>query len=572
MSLPRNPRSLTSLLLNWVSPKGPTFKPQTSLINPTRPLTTTTAAAASSKLPRNEIRRMAQAAMFDYFYNNRGLQFLIAESMSQNAPLFNDTLLKNLHSNVDASSSGDDVIRSITRFLLYHPVNEFEPFFESLGLKPSEFSHLVPCDKMFLSEDAFLLENYHVFWNYGVGREKMGKIFKEAREVFGYENGVLASKIEALEGLGFSKVFVSKLIVCSPRVLIGGVSVELVEVIERLRGMGFGLDWVGENLSEESSYDWRCIRRCLTFLKELCGDESEVFELIKNRPGLVFEDSGEWTMILAGFQTKLGLSTRELAPLFLKLPQEIGKCVSNLRHCFLFLRGIKMEAYEIGKVFRYHSHWLGASRLKHTSTFLNTLKGGKKRLCQVIQENPEEMKKWTMGLRVQPLPGTGVVDVVCSKAMKTQFLLELGYKQDSEEMEKALRCFRGRGSELRERFDFLLGLGLSEGEAKDMVRTSPDVLTQASDVLEAKVNFLVNELGYPLSTLVAFPSCLKYTLERMKLRFAMFYWLRERGKADAKLAISTILVYSDKSFVTRFVNRHPDGPKHFEELKRSASL
>ena len=229
-----------------------------------------------------------------------------------------------------------------------------------------------------------------------------------------------------------------------------------------------------------------------------------------------------------------------------------------------------MEAYEIGKVFRNHSHWLGVSRLKHTSTFLNTLKGGKKRLCQVIQENPEEMKKWTMGLRVTPLPGTGVVDVVGSKAMKTQFLKELGYEE--KEMEKALRCFRGRGSELRERFEFLKSLGLSEGEAKEMVKASPDVLTQASDVLEAKVDYLVNELGYPLSTLVAFPSCLKYTLERMKVRFAMYYWLRERGKADGKLAISTILVYSDKSFVTRFVNRHPDGHKYFEELKKSASL
>ena len=204
-----------------------------------------------------------------------------------------------------------------------------------------------------------------------------------------------------------------------------------------------------------------------------------------------------------------------------------------------------MEAYEIGKVFRCHSHWLGVSRLKHTSTFLNTLKGGKKRLCQVIQENPEEMKKWTMGLRVEPLPGTGVVDVAGSMAKKIQFLLELGYKENSEEIEKALRCFRGRGSELRERFDFPLSLGLSEREAKDM-----DVLTQASDVLETKVNYLVNELGYPLSTLVAFPSCLKYTLGRMKLRFAMYYWLQDRGKADAKLAISTIL----------------------EELKKTASL
>ncbi|KAG2280197.1 hypothetical protein Bca52824_051417 [Brassica carinata] len=63
----------------------------------------------------------------------------------------------------------------------------------------------------------------------------MGKIFKEAREVFGYESGVLASKIQAFEGLGFSKLFVSKLIVCSPRILIGEMNVEVVKVIEMVK-------------------------------------------------------------------------------------------------------------------------------------------------------------------------------------------------------------------------------------------------------------------------------------------------------------------------------------------------
>ncbi|CAH2073800.1 unnamed protein product [Thlaspi arvense] len=570
MSLMRNPR-LFARLFNWVSEVSveTLFKPQL----PGNPRSFATRRRVDAEVfgekwssrPRNEIRKLAQVAMFDYFYNNRGLQFLIAESMSENAPVFNDNLLKKLNCDADGD---DDLVRSITRFLWFHPVNEFEPFLESLGLNPSEFSHLIPCDKMFLNEDAFLLDNYHVFWNYGIVREKMGKIFKEAREVFGYGTGVLASKIKACEDLGFSKLFLSKLIVCSPSILIGNTHVELAKVMEMLRRMGFGFDWVSENLSEEASYDWSSMHRCLNYLRAMCVDEDELRELIRERPRLIFDNSGEWTLVLAGFQTKLGSSRSEVSSLLLKLPliQELRKCVSNLRHCFLFLKDIKMEADEIGEVFRSHSSWLAVSRLKQTSTFLNTLKGGKKRLCQVIQENPEEMKKWTMGIRVQPLPGTEVY--IDSKAMKTAFLLELGYKENSEEMEKALKSFRGRGSELRERFNFLASLGFNEKDVKDMVKASPDILTQASDVLETKVNYLVNELGYPLSTLVAFPTCLKYTLHRMKLRFAMFSWLRARGKVDAKLAVSTILVYSDKTFATRFVNRHPDGLKHFEDLKK----
>ncbi|CAH8270295.1 unnamed protein product [Arabidopsis lyrata] len=574
MSFMRNPRFKS--LLNWVSQAftETPFKPQVSGGNP-RSFATQRAlvdAEVSGEKwglrTRNEIRKVAQVAMFDYFYQTRGLQFLVAESMSRNAPVFNDNLLKKLNGcDVD---DDDDVVKAITRFLWFHPVNEFEPFLESLGLKPSEFSHLIPCDKMFLNEDAFLLENYHVFWNYGIGREKMGKIFKEAREVFGYETGVLASKIKAYEDLGFSKLFLSKLIVCSPSILIGNTNVGLAKIMEMLKAISFGVDWVTENLSEEVSYDWSSMHRCLSFLRDMCVDENELRELIRKRPKLIFEDSGEWTMILAGFEAKLGSSRSELSSLFQKFPQSqsIGKFVSNLRHCFLFLKDIDMEADEIGKIFRLHSSWLGVTRLKQTSTLLINLKGGKGRLCQVIQENPEEMKKWIMGLRVQPLPATGCKVDTKSKTMKTQFLLDLGYKENSEEMERALKNFRGKGSELRERFNVLVSFGFTEKDVKDMVKACPSILSQACDILESKVNYLINELGHPLLTLVTFPTCLKYTLQRMKLRFAMFSWLQDRGKADPKLAVSTILVCSDKFFATRFVNRHPDGAKHLEDLKK----
>ncbi|KAG2280198.1 hypothetical protein Bca52824_051418 [Brassica carinata] len=245
--------------------------------------------------------------------------------------------------------------------------------------------------------------------------------------------------------------------------------------------MGFGLEWVGENLSEE----------------------------------------GEWTMILAGFQTKLGLSRRGgVSSVVSETSPESGAREVCLESKTLLL---VLERYQDGGL---RDWWEEAAVSSHSRE----------------SRGDEEMD---YGVKSR-----AITRYWCSRrswfnGKEDSVLLELGYKENSEEIEKALRCFRGRGSELRERFDFPLSLGLSEREAKDM-----DVLTQASDVLETKVNYLVNELGYPLSTLVAFPSCLKYTLGRMKLRFAMYYWLQDRGKADAKLAISTIL----------------------EELKKTASL
>ncbi len=70
--------------------------------------------------------------------------------------------------------------RSIIHLLRYHPINEFEPFFEGMGLKPTEYVPLLPRNLMFLSDDELLLENYHVLCNNGIARNKIGKIYKEA--------------------------------------------------------------------------------------------------------------------------------------------------------------------------------------------------------------------------------------------------------------------------------------------------------------------------------------------------------------------------------------------------------
>uniref|UniRef100_A0A1J3E3L4 Transcription termination factor 3, mitochondrial n=1 Tax=Noccaea caerulescens TaxID=107243 RepID=A0A1J3E3L4_NOCCA len=569
MKLMRKPK-FTSLL-KWVS-QLPLETPFTPLIRGTqnpRSFATAQVSRKESSVRRTRngiritptIRKMAEEAMLDYFYSTRGLQYMVAESMSKNSPVFIDNLLKK----VDCVAVSD-INQSITRHLRFQPVNEFEPFLESSGLKPTEYSDLVPCDKLFLKEDAFLLENHHVLCYSGIDPKRIGKIFKEAREVFGYGTGVLASKIKAYEDLGFNRLLVSKLIVCSPSILIGDTNVELGKVLEMLKSMGFELDWVMKNLSEEASYDWSSVSRVLSFLREICFDEDELCGLIGKHPRLVFEDSGRWTMILAGFETKLGSSRSELCSLFRNFPQiQVEKCVTNLRRCFLFLKEIEMEDDEIRKVFRSHSWWLASCRLKKTGSLFVNLKAHGNRICRVVKENPEEMKKWTLGSKIEPLQ---TVEDVDSKAMKTEFLLDLGYKEKTEEMVRAVKSFRGRGSELRERFDVLVSLGLNEEDVKDMVKASPDILTQASDVLEAKVKYLVEELGYPLSTLVAFPSCLKFTLVRMKLRFGMFSWLQARGKVDPKLAVSTLLALSHKDFARCYVNRHPDGPKHLEDLKK----
>ena len=188
-------------------------------------------------------RRDAQAALLEYLHSTRSLQFVDAEYMSRNSPHFLEKLLKKAEIELD-------IERSITRFLRYHPINEFEPFFESIGLKPSEFVSMLPRNLMFLSDDVMLLENYHVLCNYGIPRNKVGKIYKEAKEVFRCNYDVLQSKLRAFEELGLNQCTIIKLVSSSPYLLIGNViNMDFIKILEKFKSFGFEYNWIWNILS-----------------------------------------------------------------------------------------------------------------------------------------------------------------------------------------------------------------------------------------------------------------------------------------------------------------------------------
>jgi hypothetical protein len=212
---------------------------------------------------------------------------------SKNSPHF----LQNLLSKVDTDKQ---VARSLTKFLRYNPINEFEPFFESLGLSPSELSMLLPRHLMFLSDDHVMLDNFHVLCNYGIPRSKMGKMYKEAKEIFGYDYWTLALKLQAYEKLGLSKPTVIKLISCCPSLLIGRVNCEFVKVLERLKELMFENDWIGGYLSGKSTYNWNRMLDTVIFLDTVGYSEEQMLYLFNTNRALLFEGSGKKVYVLFG--------------------------------------------------------------------------------------------------------------------------------------------------------------------------------------------------------------------------------------------------------------------------------
>ncbi|CAL0307552.1 unnamed protein product [Lupinus luteus] len=524
---------------------------------------------SKKRLPRIATAE-AQNVLLDYLHSTRGYTFMDAEYISKNSPHFVQLLLSQLEHHDVANDVG--VAGCLRKLLWYNPINEFEPFLESLGIIPAQLPLFLPHGMMYLSDDYLLLENFHALRNYGIPRNRIGIIYMDAKEVFGYPNGLLLSKIFAYESLGLSRSMVIKLVVCCPSLLVGDLSNELVIVLDWLKKIGIGNDWIenylcGNYLTCSKTYSSKGMLDAMHFLHKVGYSEKQMHDLFKANPTLLLEDFGNVYMFL-GLSLKLGLKINVIYSSFIEYPHILSnKCARNLLRVFSFLRFIGIGTDDIACILSNHMHILSCYPVKGPKTVCRQLKVARADLCQTIRDDPFKLISLASKLKQKNAEYLSPYDPSIHLD-KTIFLMKLGYAQNSEEMAKALKRFRGRGDQLQERFDCLVEAGVDYNAAIGMIKRVPTILNQSKIVIEKKIDFLINTLGYPLESMVAFPVYLCYDLDRIMRRFSMYVWVKEKNAAKPMLSLSTILTSSDERFVKYFVNVHPEGPIIWEVLKR----
>ncbi|GFP84192.1 hypothetical protein PHJA_000562900 [Phtheirospermum japonicum] len=531
--------------------------------------TSKSSAHTSITLSNDGIPRVAktdaQAALFDYLHCTRGLSFLDAEHISKNSPRFVADLIAKVEKEQDVS-------RALSKFFRYHPINEFEPFFESLGLSPPEFTSLLPRGLIFLSDDQLLLDNFRTLSDYGVPRSKIGKMYLEVNELFRYEIGVLDTKLRAYENLGLSRSTVIKLVTCSPLLLVGEVNIAFATVLEKLKELGLNRNWIAGYVSSKNTYNWNRILDTLCFLREVGYDDSEMGVLLRKDTALLFHGSGKDVYAVVGALLKLGLNMNEVYGVVSKNPQILSpKFAKNFWKALHFLFEIGMDVENTAKILSTHMRFFDSHSLKGPKTVLRNFNGCKHSLCEAIKDDP--LAFFNLAFKSNSNSSIEYADARNPNhfVQKQEFLQRIGYIENSEEMLKALKRFRGRGDQLQERFDCLVGAGLDFSTVSGMVKQAPTVLNQTKEILGKKIECLKSYLGYPVESIVGFPSYLCYDMERISVRFSMYKWLRDKGAAKPMISVSTLLACSDARFVKYFVGVHPEGPAAWEDFKKLLS-
>ncbi|CAN1810195.1 Transcription termination factor MTEF18, mitochondrial [Linum perenne] len=509
-------------------------------------------------------RTIAQGAIFDYLYSTRSLRVTDAEYISKNSPRFLGKLLS------EVGKSEKDLAQSLAKYLMYHPINEFELFLESLGLNPNQYSSFLQQKKsVFLVDgDKGLLQNFQVLADYGVPRRQIGKVFTEGIEVFRYDNGVLASKLQGYEKLGLSRGIVIKLVTSCPSLLIGDVDCHFVRFFEKLNALGVGSDWICRYLKPKGLYNWRRMLQTVNLLEKIGCNEKQLQNLLERDITIVFEGSGEKVHVVLGLLLKSGLDPKKISSLFIEFPEILSvNSAKNLRQSLLFLFEIGMAAEGCAEILSAHAKLLCLNYLKkRPKSVCKDLNIDIDQLHAIIVKDP--MKLFSLAGDSKKETNTSVVKRVDPSNLleKQAFLIRLGYVENTDEMVMALKKFRGRRDQLQERFDYLVQAGLDPKDVSTVIKRSPMVLNQKTEVLERKIDCLTSYLGYPVYSIVSFPAYLCYNVEKISKRFRMYVWLKERGAAKPNLCLSTILACSDKRFVKYFVDGHPDGPSMWESL------
>ncbi|KAM0858181.1 hypothetical protein ACQ4PT_047987 [Festuca glaucescens] len=530
--------------------------------------------------------RAAQKTFMEYLHVTRGMSFGDAEHISKHSPVFLTKLLEEVKDAVKEPAEGGNelifkspvkqremrdqrVSKALVRLFQFNPVNEFEPFLESIGIRPSECSSFLPRDLMFLADDEMLLDNFHVLCNYGVARSKVGNIYRDAIEVFSFHHGVLESKLKALEELRISKTSVIKLVVSTPVVLLRDLNVEF-KILDWLEDIGIQRDWIYQFVSARQSYDWSKMVRVPQFFFTLGFTKQDIGRLVRKNPDFLLDGSGKMLFTVVIMMLKAGSGKKELFDLFMSFPDvSLKKFTSNLQRGMLFLAEIGLNNEGINKFIVSHGSMLGSAPVKKPNSILTHLNAGKKRVRRIIMEDPELLMNYTLGSKLSKLPKCDPFEDSFNEKIK--FLKSIGFVQGSEDMKKAFKAFRGKGDELQDRYNFLVSAGLDPKDVVQMVKVAPQILNQKIDVLKSKLSFLVNGSGYPLSALVVFPTFLSFTIERVKVRLFMYNWLLEKGVVTPQLALSTILACSDKCFMRYFVKKHPMGPEVWENFRREVA-
>ncbi|KEH17771.1 putative transcription regulator mTERF family [Medicago truncatula] len=537
---------------------------------------TTTLNSSKKEIPcryKKLVVSQAQKALTEYLHSTRSIPYAFADQISKNS--FHS--LSNLISKLGSFSPKklDSFTKKIEKFLRYNPINEFEFFFESIGIHHTHISSLLPNDKFFFCDDGSLLDSACVLCEFGFPWDKLGVIYTESGFMFRKSGSEIKGRLCLLKRYGFCNVQIVAICLTFPFVF-GVEEREFVDdevdrLLSDLRLVFLDFDLVG---CVEGNVDvWYDVCRKIKVFYDLSDGKGKIGELIGRNKHLILEYGEEELIEKVEFFCRFSVEKEEVARLILQGLELLSLNLEATINVLKLLKHIGVDSTGLGDVKKNYAYALGTIKMANLPNvmramglrewFFDKIKDGNhKLLVDFITSYPNEEpdKGYQSGFKAihdARLPSHNM--------SKLNFMHTIGFGENAMTMD-ILTHMHGTSEELHKRFDCLLHLGIEFSKLCKIITKLPKILSQNPETLEKKINFLCQDMGHSLELLDTFPAFISFDLEnRIKPRFRFHMWALEKGLYSKNYSIASLVATSDKGFVGRVFKIHPAAPKHWFE-------
>ncbi|XP_042397961.1 transcription termination factor MTEF18, mitochondrial-like isoform X1 [Zingiber officinale] len=531
-----------------------------------------------SYLYRDRVLKEAQCLLTDYLHSARAISFSHADSIVSYAPFSLSALVSKIP--FPPNTAANDFKRFLRRFFSYRPVNEYEFFFESIGLSPSSSSLAASTYRSyFLSDDASLLAAVSALVGFGFPWRKLGILYSEDPRIFSVDANSLVARLCALDARGFHRVCIISICLAFPSALCAeadpGGEIDLLFQDLRKAFIDFDLaglvpeddvdvflhtcrkirvfydlgatkgtmgELMGRNRKIFLELDEALIAQKLKFFINLGMEAAEAGHFILKHADLFYLDFDNPTIVMPEYLKCIGLDEDEVNLLCRKYPYVMGK--NKLRNLPAMMKAMNLHKQFLGKILNGNLHYLSSEFVLATSHY-TALESG-------FLQGLERLKR---ARKVQFLDS------------KLEFMQSIGFGENTLTVKSMSLINISAKDQLQERIDCLLQLGIEYSMLCRMIIAKPIILNQCKEMLHEKVNFLCNDLGFSLEYLDIFPAFLSFDLEnRTKPRYKMLKWLKELGLLKKPFAPATVLANSERRFMVNLYSIHPAAPKQCSDL------
>ncbi|TVU39119.1 hypothetical protein EJB05_12524, partial [Eragrostis curvula] len=532
-----------------------------------RHLSTDLAAAAATKLhnlPSYRLRHAsvpaARAAVSEYLHSTRGLPACHADSIAAHSPR---TLLAFLASlpGMPSTLPTAELQGHFRRHLAFNPLNELPFFLESIGAPTHAAAPRA--DLMFLADHPNLLDAVAALTHFGFPWSRLGVLFPAV--LLGVSPDLISARLAALEARldGLSRAAIIAACLTYPSLLEGGLS----DGDPLVKDLGTTFRSLGPDLDSSNDIDaFTGVCRRMSKFYDAGAEVGTIGDLVGGSRRVFLEVNEQRIGQRLAFFKELGMARKELGTFLLTnswiFDLDFSEVVISVPE---YLQRVGLAKYKIDMAVKKYPYVVGKNRLENLPgvlramglehQFLEKISVGRENLRYLTQDFVLEDDSYDAEIERAFLDG--IAKVKAEKKVeyvdnKLEFLKSIGYGEN-EIAAKLVRVMHSTQDLLQERFNNLLEKGIEYKMLCRILSISPKVINQGKEALNQKLDYLTEELGYPLDYLNCFPAFLCFDLENR---------VASRPRLLRKtLAPATVLANSEKRFISSLYIIHPAAPK-----------